>query len=254
MIEPGLLDLAAPALAAVDDFLGQLLPDALRVVLYGLITSYLGMLIYARLSNQPRLRAVQRMTRGVRAQLRNPDIEFAALLSVSKRSIALSLRHLWLVFKPSLPAMLPFLLVFPWLSNEFGPAPPAAGSPVQWCADPASEAARVHIGTLALTDKGCASANWPSATTPIRVDGETVAHAPWSGSSGVLHSRQWWNRLIGNPAGYLPQSAGNLQIFVSFPARSLLPFGPAWLGHWLLLAFVPGFVAGLYWRWRWKLV
>lgn len=47
---------------------------------------------------------------------------------------------------------------------------------------------------------------------------------------------------------------GSLTISVQFPPRSLLPFGPDWLGSWLTLILVPGFVAGLYWRWRWKLV
>ncbi len=253
-MHPGLLDRAAPVLNTIDAFIDQVLPDAPRVVLYGLLASYLGMLIYARLSDQHRLRAVKRMTTRVRAELRNPDIEFSALLRASKRSIALSMRHLWLAFKPSLPAMLPFLLIFPWLSNEFGALPPPPGTALKWCVYPATAATRVRFDTLQFAADGCVVAPWPKAPVPISIDSEIVALVPWSGSSQVLHAPKWWNELIGNPAGYLPASVGTLQIGFTLPPRSLLPFGPTWLGDWLLLAFVPGFVAGLYWRWRWKLV
>ena len=62
------------------------------------------------------------------------------------------------------------------------------------------------------------------------------------------------DRLIGNPAGELPKTVGDLEIHVALPEQSLLGFGPAWLGQWLFWFLFPGLIAGLYWRWRWKLV
>lgn len=253
-MNPGLLDLPAPLLTAIDGLLSGFIPAALRVIVYGLLVSYFGMRIYARLSNQRRLRAVQRRTRQVRRQLHDPNIEFDQLLRVSRLSIQHSLRHLLLVLAPSLAAMLPFLLVFPWASNEFGAPPPAAGTQLNWCVDPPADAQRVRIGSAIPGADGCTEAPWPQAAIEIRIDDQPVASAPWSGSSEILHARRWWNLLLANPAGELPAMVGPLTISVQFPPRSLLPFGPDWLGSWLTLILVPGFVAGLYWRWRWKLV
>ena len=64
---PGWFDLPAPLFDLVDRALAAAVPGVLRVTLYGLAISYLGMVLYARLSNQQRLRAVQRLTRRVRA-------------------------------------------------------------------------------------------------------------------------------------------------------------------------------------------
>ena len=251
---PGWFDLPAPLFDLVDRALAAAVPGVLRVTLYGLAISYLGMVLYARLSNQQRLRAVQRLTRRVRARLHDPDIEFDALLAASKRSLVLSLRHLGLVLLPSLVTLLPLLFVLPWLSNRFGSELPAPGTSLTWCVHPIERAVDVRIGNAVLDDHGCVQAPWPERAMPITLRGETIAEAPWHGASGVLHARRWWNRLIGNPAGELPKTVGDLEIHVALPEQSLLGFGPAWLGQWLFWFLFPGLIAGLYWRWRWKLV
>ena len=106
---PGWFDLPAPVLDGVDQVLAMALPEWLRVAIYGLVVSYLGMVIYSRVSNQGRLRAVQRQTRRVRRRLHDPEIAFDALLAASRRSLVLSLRHLGLVLLPSLFTLLPLL-------------------------------------------------------------------------------------------------------------------------------------------------
>ena len=253
-MKPGWLDWPAPLFDLIDRALASAMPDVLRVILYGLGVSYLGMVMYARLSNQPRLRAVKRLTRRVRSHLHDPDIEFSALLAASRRSLALSLRHLGLVLLPSLVTLLPLLFVLPWLSNRFGSELPEPGTTLTWCVLPVERAAEVRIGDAMPDAQGCARAPWPEQPTPITWRGDTIATAPWAGASGVLHARRGWNRLIGNPAGELPDNVGDLEIHVDLPAPSLLPVGPAWLGQWLVWFLAPGLVAGFYWRWRWQLV
>ena len=81
-----------------------------------------------------------------------------------------------------------------------------------------------------------------------------VAQQLSQGRSNVLHTRQWWNVLLANPAGYLPDTAGALEITLQLPEMSLLEFGPGWLRHWLFWLLLPSIVLGFYWRWRWKLV
>jgi hypothetical protein len=53
------------------------------------------------------------------------------------------------------------------------------------------------------------------------------AFAPCAGSA--LQKRQWWNSLIGNPIGYLPESSPLEWIDLDLPEKEYLPFGPTWL-------------------------
>ena len=251
---PGWFDLPAPVLDGVDQVLAMALPEWLRVAIYGLVVSYLGMVIYSRVSNQGRLRAVQRLTRRVRRRLHDPEIAFDALLAASRRSLVLSLRHLGLVLLPSLFTLLPLLFVLPWASNRFGAALPAVGTPVTWCARPIERAAAVRVGDAPMDETGCVTAPWPAAQQPIRLDDHVIATAPWRGPSEVLHARHWWNRFIGNPAGELPERVGDLEIHVAVPPHLVLTVGPPWFGHWLVWFLVPGLFAGFYCRGRRKLV
>lgn len=250
----GLFDLPAPLLETFDRVLAMLLPDALRVLLYGLVLSYLGMLLYARFSNQLRLRAVRQLTRRRHRQLQDPDIDFKTLLVLSRQSIALSFRRLALVLGPSLIAMIPLLFLFPWLSNHFGAKPPAAGTELSWCVHPATDAVLVRISDRTPETNGCVVAPWPTDTFTLSRAGEITTLHAWTTASNVLHARRWWNALVANPAGELPASWGDSELHLEFPGRNLVGFGPGWLGHWLFLALFPGLIAGLYWRWRWGLV
>jgi hypothetical protein len=53
----------------------------------------------------------------------------------------------------------------------------------------------------------------------------------------TIHKRQWWNALIGNPLGYLPDSSRLEWIELGLPQREYLPFGPAWLRAWYVVFF-----------------
>ena len=53
----------------------------------------------------------------------------------------------------------------------------------------------------------------------------------------VVEKRHWWNALIGNPAGYLPEAGPVERIELSLPAVEVLPFGPSWLRGWEVLFF-----------------
>ena len=38
--------------------------------------------------------------------------------------------------------------------------------------------------------------------------GHVISTIPWAAPIATIHKRQWWNVLVGNPAGYLPDDAG----------------------------------------------
>jgi hypothetical protein len=47
----------------------------------------------------------------------------------------------------------------------------------------------------------------------------------------------WWNRLIGNPLGYLPDDGPVERIDIDLPPRHVLSVGPEWVRTWLMPFF-----------------
>lgn len=251
----GLFDLANPLLLAIDDRLAPFLPPVLRVVLFAALLTWLGMLLYRASSNQHRLRALKRLVRRGERGLHDPDIAFAELLKRARRSIGLQGMVLARVFLPSLLGMVPLLFGLSAMSARFSYVLPQADDELRtWCVSPAADAGRIRVNGL---DPGpdCVAVPWrhgPGAE--LALDGQPVAHALGSGQSAVLHRRLWWNVLLDNPAGHLPDSAGDLVITVGHPEQEMHGVGPGWLRHWLLPFLATSIVLGFWWRWRWRLV
>ena len=68
------------------------------------------------------------------------------------------------------------------------------------------------------------------------VQGNTeVLKLPTTALSPVVHKHQWWNVLIGNPAGYLDDGQPVEAVFLELPRQAYLPFGPHWTRGWEFL-------------------
>jgi hypothetical protein len=51
----------------------------------------------------------------------------------------------------------------------------------------------------------------------------------------TIHKRQWWNVLVGNPLGYLPDSSRLESIELGLPQKEYLTVGPAWVRAWYVV-------------------
>lgn len=250
----GLFDLANPLLLAIDDTLAAFLSPIVRVVAFAALLTWVGMLLYRISSNQPRLRALKRLVRRGERGLHDPNIEFGELLRRARRSIGLQGAILGRVFLPSVLGMVPLLFGLSAMSARFSHVLPAEGTLRTWCVAPAAEAARVRIDGQAPAPE-CVARPWRTDIgAEVTLDGKPVVHALGRGGSAVLHQRLWWNVLLDNPAGHLPDSAGDIVITVAHPTPAMIGFGPSWLRHWLVPFLVTSIVLGFWWRWRWKLV
>jgi hypothetical protein len=67
--------------------------------------------------------------------------------------------------------------------------------------------------------------------------GEVTADLEWVAPVSVVHERQWWNWLIGNPVGYLPDDGPASQVRVELPEKHYLEIGPNWMHSWLFVFF-----------------
>ena len=69
----------------------------------------------------------------------------------------------------------------------------------------------------------------------------------------TVHQREWWNSLIGNPGGYLPQPGDVAVAHIGLPQPTVIPFGPDWLRGWLPMTLIVLVVLSLFLKFHWRL-
>ncbi len=266
--ERGWLDLPGVVLGRIDRALSTLLPAAPMVAFWALVSAWLTMWIYGRTSNQRRLAAVKRETRAKRREIRDYQGRFSGLIPLVTDNLRLALRQLALALGPALLAGLPVLIVLVWISGAYGPRLPMAGTDtrVEVSAETRTDTEDWHWhGATARRAPGSGAAaawtlSWPMPAMPATLHADTgpghrgpsLVALPPENPSPVLHKRQWWNTLIANPAGYLPDDSPIARIRIDLPDMEILAVGPDWMRGWMFLYFtllVAGAIA-LKLRWR----
>jgi hypothetical protein len=256
---PGLLDLPAPLFDALDDLTADLhIPVLLRILAYACACAWIGMRVYRRFSDQPRLLALRAEIAAVQSALARHDGRFAELGVLIRRNLSLSLRQLGLTLIPALLASLPLLLVLPWLSNRFDYASPLPDTSVNVCVQPPSVAATLHwqAAQAIAHGSGCWRLTWPATgDTAMLMDSQgTPLHAfVTPARSAFIYKYTKFNRLIGNPDGYLPATAAADRLAVALHAREVFPSGSAWLRGWEIWYFGMLVLVSLALKLRWRL-
>ena len=255
----GLLDLPAPLFDALDNFAADLhFPALLRILAYACACAWIGMHLYRRFSDQPRLLALRAEIAVVQSALARHAGGFAELASLIRRNLSLSLRQLGLTLAPALLASLPLLLVLPWLSNRFDYESPAPGILVSVCVQPPSAATTLHwqAAQAIAHESGCWRLTWPKAgeIAGLTNADSLVLHAFVAPAhSAFIYKYTKYNWLIGNPDGYLPATAAADRLAITLRPREVFPFGPAWLRGWETWYFGTLALVSLALKLRWRL-
>jgi hypothetical protein len=238
----GVFDLTAPLLSWIDTTLLGFLPAGLRIILWSAVAAALVMAVYALVSPQERLARLAREARKARAAVTAYDGEFDGLAPLALRSLRLSLAHLGAAFGPALLAGLPFLFILVWMSNVFGHRLPEPGAQLAVEVTPEAAALSARNATLEPSGPGRFMLAWPPPDQSLALldgAGHTLAELPFEDPVTVLHKHQWWNVLIANPAGYLPEDAGVDSLTFAMPRQQYLDFGPAWMRGWEFAFLAP---------------
>jgi hypothetical protein len=226
----GLLDLPAPFFDFVDSSLLGALPPLARLILWAIAGAAASLTLYRLLSPQRRIAAAKAAAMEARRRLNVHDGDLESALPLMRQSMKAALRHVGLVFPGALIASVPVLALLVWLDGAYGyqlpqdrQAPAVSVAPErytgQWQPD----------GSIAVRDQ--------SGTEVARLTlAEPITH---------IEKRHWWNAIVGNPAGYLPEQGPIESVTIALPERQYLSVGPDWLRSWLTVALTVLVIASL---------
>ncbi|NIQ02725.1 MAG: hypothetical protein GWM98_22175 [Nitrospinaceae bacterium] len=230
----GLFDLPAPILTWLDHQLSGFLPAWCWMVILALVSSVLSMGLYAWISPQQKLKQFQQEAQKARSELSKYDGEFDGLPPLVKRVLGLSLKHLGMILLPAMAASLPLICILVWLSNHYGPEVPVGGETVCVQTHPADIETLKVFPERTAGGEGKRCLAWP-ADAKITLQDEK-RQLSWSLDMalpvGRVHKKSWWNYLIANPAGYLPDDLPLEWITFDFKDRQIIALGPDWMRGW----------------------
>jgi len=226
----GLLDLPAPLFDLVDRSLIGALPPLARLILWAIAGAAVSLALYRLLSPQRRIAAAKAAALDARRRLNAHDGDLESALPLMRQSMKAALRHVALVFPAAIVASLPVLALLVWLDAAYG---------YQLPQDRQVPAVSVEPTTY--------SGQWqPNGSIEVRDErGAEVARLTLAEPITYIGKHQWWNVLIGNPAGYLPEQGPIEGVSIALPERQYLPIGPDWLRSWATVALTALVLASL---------
>jgi hypothetical protein len=226
----GVFDLPAPLFDFIDRSLLGALPPLARLILWAIAGAAVSLALYRLLSPQRRIAQAKAAALNARRRLNAHDGDLESALPLMRQSMKAALRHVGLVFPAAIAASLPVLALLVWLDAAYG---------YQLPQDRQAPAVSVEPATY--------SGQWrPNGSIEVRDQaGAEVARLTLAEPITHIEKRQWWNVLIGNPAGYLPERGPIERVTIALPERQYLPVGPGWLRSWVPVALAALVIASL---------
>jgi len=230
----GLFDLTAPLFSWLDELAGPGLPW-LHVVVWGLASGAATMGLYRLTSCQACIAKVKADLNPVRQELMGYYGDAAGLMALVGRNLKLSFKHIGLTAYPALIASLPLLFVLAWLSNDYSYDYPPSGQEIGVTLESADPALQ-----------GRETVTWPAnRSVTVSRAGQVITRVEFRRPVPVVHKREAWNVLFGNPNGYLPKDSRVSAIEFELPEQQLIAAGPDWMHGWMFLYFTTMVIASL---------
>ena len=239
----GLFDLPAPLFSAADSLLSPFLPAWIRLLSWGVLAGWLTMLVYRRLSNQERIRELKEEQKRQQKFISGFDGEFEDLFPVIRQTLALGVRQLGLSLGPALLATIPILFIIIWVAGEYGYGQPQSGQVIAVRVSPKpGDGNRLQWRSPASARE--AESGWmltwppPGQSATLLQDGQPLFAVPFQEHIPVIHKKHWWNWLMANPVGYLPDDAVVDSVEIKLPQQRFVEFGPDWMRGWMFSFFL----------------
>lgn len=240
----GLFDWPSPALAIIDNLI-SFIPSLLRLCLWGAVTGILSMLCYRACSNQHSIAEARQASLCSRKAMSNyQGHEFNELWSLAGASLRDSLRHFSRVLIPAVLGSLPALCIIVWVSNVYSHRLPEAGQSIVVSPTPS-----LPLALMPGSDNSAYQIDYPAETETVSIRAlaynDALLSLPLPEAVPVIHKHQWWNNLIGNPLGYIPQDSPIDSLAIGLERRHYLPIGPDWVRGWAFAYFTALLISSL---------
>lgn len=246
--DASLFGLALPAFAAIDRLMAGVMGPLPRLLAWGCLMAVVTMILYRLISPQRRIQALKAEAAAARRQIAGFDGEFDQLTPLIRRSLSASLRQVATILWPALLASLPLVSCLMWLYSAYNFQAPAAGQAIPLEVEPAPEALRSDPVVALLGTDERLQLSWPAAGLSVALfdrQGTRLAAIGGQPASDRVEHFAWWNRLIGNPAGYVPSGSPVERVRFELPQLELIATGPRWLRGWEAPFFLTLIVASL---------
>ena len=207
--------------AAVDGLMWSL-PGVARLIVWAVLAAVVSMAAYRLTSPQMALQRIRQRRAEVQQSLKGYDGAIADAYPLLGESLRLAFAQLLRVLAPTAVAALPVVALLLWLDMTYGYEFPAPGQQVAADAEPAGVPARLDPG---IDDQR----GW---TVVIRQGDGAEQRVPLPLPVPAIHKWQWWNAVIGNPAGYLPVGSPAELVTLHLPVREYVSAGPEWARAW----------------------
>jgi len=238
----GFFDLLSPIFNAFDNIISPFTNDLVRITWWALISALVTSIVFKKLSNPKKITSLKVDLKAKQKELNDHDGDFSELKGLAVETMKLSIKRMGLTFLPAMLASIPIIFVLTYLSNRYDLDEPNAGDVVPlnivWEDQSVPSQLSIQRGDMTLQTENIKSLNWPESDQTIRLQegNKAVVTFPIKKST-VIHKKQWWNSLIGNPAGYLDNESQINRIEFTFKENKIINFGPSWMHGWLFLFF-----------------
>jgi len=239
----GLFDVLSPFFLSFDDLLKPFTNSLFRISFWALISAIVSSFAFKKLSNPTKISQLKTKLKAKQNQLNQHDGEFSELKNLAIDTIKLSIKRMVLTFIPALLASIPILFILTYLSNQYELKQPQLNDSIhlniEWQKDKNQQLVQTQNNTT-IKSGAIETINWPAINNPIYLQNSTgnvtIMSFPFN-ISNIIHKKQWWNTLIGNPAGYLTDDSDINSISFDFKPQQIIGFGPPWVRSWLFIYF-----------------
>ena len=239
----GLFDALTPFWSTIDGLLEPFSNSFIRISFWALISALVSSLVFKKLSSPEKISQLKIKLKNMQNQLNQHDGDFSELKGLAIGTIKLSIKRMVLTFIPALLASIPILFILTFLSNHYELQQPQLNENIRlsidWGNNQSQELALMQ-SSKTIKSGTIQTINWPSSDNPINlinaIDKSKIMTFPFD-TSNIIHKKQWWNSLIGNPAGYLVNNNNINSISFDFKTQQIIKFGPLWVRSWLFIYF-----------------
>jgi len=205
------------------------------------------MVVDRRLSNQEKIGKLKLQQKVQQKEIAEFDGEFEELMPLIRHTLALGFKQLGFALGPALLSTLPILFLIVWVAGAFGNEAPANGSMVHLTAEPSKDDIHWSSTTGVETVEDGWQVSWPENGQSLTItDGrQALLTLPLEDNIPIIHKKKWWNLLMANPIGYLPEDGKTDVIHIDLPEQVIIGFGPGWMRGWMFSFFLTFLLSSL---------